>query len=348
MSRPFGFQPDRLHCWLFGPGTGELAVVYVPPKQWLVVDGCQHAGSSWAVRFFEELRAADQRLRRVAPTHLLLSHPHLDHAGGVAELIDWCTSQNHRPKLAAIPRPSNRSATLDDPMEFVASGQAQGALNAIGKWWKSDPSTRWEIHVGVRRRFGAGELTFLSPEPGTVASARAHARAGRSIDWNELASAVLITWKKTRVLLGSDLVNKCWAAAAARLPAGPVHVLKVAHHGSREAQHHDVLGRLEKVSSVLCTPFARQDLPSFDDDEGADLLLRRTRWLELTGLPHKVGQQAGVARTLARADLLAEPHGFICDDPKDFPSSWVKVVADGNGRRSVTRGPGSVRVVEQL
>ena len=343
MKARFEHQPGRLQLWLFGPGTGELVVVHVPPAGWLVVDGCAPGGESWAVRFFEHMAA--RPALRIRPTHVLLSHPHLDHAAGVTELIDWCFSQGHAPRLAAVPRPSTRRVSRDDLAKSVAAGQALAALNAIGRWWKRRPTTKWPLRAGREVRLGGGRLWFLSPEQAVVHNAEKRARQHKPVSWNELASALLLRWGRTRVVLGSDLTDNGWPAALKRTPKGELQVLKVAHHGSRGAQSPQLLARFQPTAQFMCTPFAREDLPRFADAEGAHLLLQVVPQLHLTGLPHAHDQQANRPRRFARPALAADVDDFIADDgPRGFPDSWVKLCVDANGRRTFAHGPGSVIV----
>lgn len=340
----FGFERGRLQLWLFGPSTGELVVLHVPPRSWLVVDGIAQ-GESWAVRFFEQLHS-DAPATHIGPTHILLSHPHTDHAGGLAELIDWSFARGYSPRLAAIPKPRVRRINRDDLVRSVGSGQALVALNAISRWWKERPSTRWDVVAGRDIRLRPGSFRFLSPATSVVKQAVKRAMRGGRVAWNDLATALLVRWSGSVVVLGSDLTAPQWPAALRRAPQRlQFHALKVAHHGSVGAQSPQLLARYSARAHFLCTPFAPEDLPRFEDHEGAHVLLEAVEHLHLTGLPQAAQAQASRPRRFTRADLAAGHGSEAADDgPRDFPSAWVKLTVDARGRGSFSHGPGSVIV----
>lgn len=72
-----------LYVFVAGPGIGEGVAVALPREGWLFVDGCRTLSDSFPLReLFERFRRKTDRVLGV-----ILTHPHRDHAYGVAELI---------------------------------------------------------------------------------------------------------------------------------------------------------------------------------------------------------------------------------------------------------------------
>lgn len=327
----FAPEADRLQVWLFGPGVGELVVMHVPPDGWLSVDGCAVGGAGFGLQFFEPLG--------IAPTHVLLSHPHQDHCAGVQELVEWSTRAGVStwPLLGAIPWPRSGD-DKDDGVAVVTGAQAKGALAAMSDRWKRRPECRWSPAAGQELKLGGGALKVLSPDAATLAAAQ---KAGKG-DWNKLACALEVAWQGQRLILGSDLDNAGWKVVLENVKLEANAALKVAHHGSRESQHEPLL-ELSK-GTFVATPYSRQRLPRFEDGGGAQLLLEKTSVLWLTGLPQKYDAQGGAPRTMTRGELAVPVLPAADDAPKGFPDSWVKLSLGGDGAGVVTQGPGSVAV----
>jgi glyoxylase-like metal-dependent hydrolase (beta-lactamase superfamily II) len=71
---------DELHILVFGPGTGELVAVRAPPDDWLIVDGCGVGRTKYGPALLAHYGAS--------PRLIALTHPHRDHAVGVADVVD--------------------------------------------------------------------------------------------------------------------------------------------------------------------------------------------------------------------------------------------------------------------
>jgi hypothetical protein len=125
-------------------------------------------------------------------------------------------------------------------------------------------------------------------------------------------------------------------------------VYKVAHHGSRDAQHRGVLkGAKGRKSVFIATPFASQNLPRFDTGEGMDLLLEHASVVHLTALPRGHGEQAGTPQQFTRAQLARRADDLEFDPPAPgFPDCYVALdFPPGAGSPRMDYGPGSVKVI---
>jgi competence protein ComEC len=144
---------------------------------------------------------------------VVVTHDQSDHAGGVHEL------------LGAFPVRRLLYGVLDRRM--LAEARATGAL------------TR-RLARGDELRFGRLCLDVLWPPPELLAGPHA------GEDPNSLALAMLVRWRRFRMLLTADA-----EAEATPLDPGPLDVLKVAHHGSEDAGLGALLDRTRPRLAVI-------------------------------------------------------------------------------------------------
>jgi hypothetical protein len=343
-------RPDRLTVFVFGPGTGELVAAHVPPGVWMFVDGCSAASRGYAL----------QLLDHYGPTHVglvVLTHPHLDHTRGLAELIDRATlgPPNEWPILAMAPPPLAVGAgRVSDPTAHYLGGVTEQAVAAILDRWERAPAVRWDLRPGSTRELGDAEVTSLSPDPAVRQLARASISASKRFDWNRMATVLSLEWEQHRVVFGSDLVErpgKGWTHVLRLRRDLNAHIgLKIAHHGSKEAQHKPLLVRPKKSEAERCwiaTPFASSNLPRFGKGEGVDKLLRHASAVHLTALPQKYANQGGAAGVRMRRTELAKGSKVRRDPPTTgFPDCFVAAVFErGRPTPELVHGDGSVVVI---
>jgi hypothetical protein len=240
MSLP-PLHADRLTLFVFGPGTGELVALYVPPGVWLLVDGCS-VGRSYAEALLDHY---EEQMRTPPRIGLVLwTHPHADHSGGLPELLKRVEklAEHDRPVLGFLPPttwdPRDAERETIDHAGIAIGGDVQTALTRISRIWRETPRTRWEPLEGDVKTVGNATVRALSPT-------KAVHEAGRR-DPNRLSTAVLVEWEGRRLVLGSDLVQAGWSDVfRANATIAKHDVLKIPHHGS-----HDPLGR--RIAS--CAP----------------------------------------------------------------------------------------------
>lgn len=333
--------PDSLHILVFGPGTGELVAVRAPPNDWIVVDGCGVGRTRYGTALLTHYQAV--------PKLLVLTHPHRDHAVGVADVVDMYTQGPPQgwPKLGLLwPSPRDR-VSLRDLQAYFAGGLVEDALSAIRDRWRRVPACRWDLDVGAAAKLGAATVTVISPERGPRREAmRAWAR-GETYDPNRIATALDVSWNGHHVILGSDLVEHPgdgWSSALPRCP-GVLVSTKVPHHGSSNAIH-DVW--LRGTPDLIVTPFSSANLPRFDTTAkgGVARMLRSTTTVHLTGLPRALGTQSGLAQRLTRRQLERLGGAELDPQTPGWPDCYVIVSVAANGSTRLVHGPGSVQVTE--
>jgi competence protein ComEC len=178
-------------------GTGDALILRAPGTATTVIDTGE---DPWAARRL--VRALSRRGVR-EPVHLILTHPHQDHAGGWATLARlWPVQDLRGPVLA--------DANAWAPWKPVA-GPAMDALRR-GDAWSDGPlsfSVRWP------------PKPFLLP------------------DANMLSLVLRARWKDRELWLMGDalqLQERDLMDLGDPGPAGGFHrVLKVGHHGSRSS-----------------------------------------------------------------------------------------------------------------
>ncbi|WP_157906906.1 MBL fold metallo-hydrolase [Sorangium cellulosum] len=336
--------PDHLILLAFGPGKGELILVRVPPDGWMVVDGCGAGRVDYAMKALAYYQAR--------PRIVVLTHPHDDHSRGLARVIESATPRDRKevwPRIGMVLPPgddvSGRSAG------FIA-GVTRQAIAAVEARWSASPACRWDVNAGDLELLGDATLRVLSPRSDVREKQLGLWQAREPFDRNVISTALLLTWRGRRILLGSDLVEDPgdgWSHSLVLDPElGDHDLLKVPHHGSSEALHDEVLRPRARVPVPLriFTPYSSSRLPRFSVGEGAHRVVSHGGTSYLTGLPRPHVEQSGRVEARALAELAT--HDAIAFDPMTagFPDCYVLVsIPPDGGAPRVVQGPGSVLVV---
>lgn len=316
----------------------------------MVVDGCGVGTTFYALETLRHYRAR--------PDLIVLTHPHLDHARGIAELVDEFSRSPHTagtpwPTLGVIipPTPGLPGST-QNPQEFNQRAVTLAAINTIHDRWQRVPSTRWELRPGDQRPLGQATLTVVSPEDDARHAAIEAWREKKAYDLNRASSALVLDWGNQRVVLGSDLVEvpgKGWSKALRRSTTLALHgVLKVPHHGSKGAQDKGLLKRQKQHAppAWMVTPFAPSGLPRMGNGDGMATLLKHVAQIHLTALPRGHGDQAGAPLRLRRKALVNSASITFDQKTPGFPDCYVVAELPPQGDATLHYGPGSV-VVER-
>ncbi len=154
-------DPGYLYVFAIGPGQGEAIAIALPRLGWVVMDGCraprQRSRDPFPVgRILERYWRDDDELRLV-----LLTHPHRDHAHGVADLLEERAPRHVA--LTGVDDASSVRRTLADEAalceqrrkeatkgESLVAGSVLLALRAIELWAESHPEQLLALHDGVR------------------------------------------------------------------------------------------------------------------------------------------------------------------------------------------------------
>ena len=337
------YDPSALTLWIMGPGMGELVIVRAPPGRWLVVDGCGVDRRGCAQRILDHYGAT--------PHAAVFSHPHLDHARGLEEVISKATrpEQSDWPRLGMLLPPGNRGAgDLWDRQTGHDAGVVEQVVATIVDRWRSRPACHWQLQEDQKESLGEAEMVVLSPNERVITAAQGRYRNGKTFDPNRMASAMSIRWRERTVLLGSDLPEvpgKAWSRLARQRPDIATHdVYKIAHHTSSTAIGPQVgaASGLERV--WVATPFSSSGHPRFADGAGVDLLLRSQTPLAITGLSRPHADQHGAPWHTTRSVLRDAPDIEFDVPSAGFPDCYVMVTLPEVGAPAISFGPGSIRV----
>lgn len=196
VPRPLG----QLELHMLDVGQGDALALRTPRGRWIVVD----AGRSWLGGDAGRSTVVPYlRARGGEVVAFVLSHPHMDHAGGAASVIS-----------------STHPALYLDPGFPGASGSYLESLDAARA-----AGARWErIRPGESLTVDGVLLRFLAPDS---------AWTSLLDDANLASSVVLVRYGKVSFLLTGDAEapEEEWMLAHDSLVLGAT-VLKVGHHGS--------------------------------------------------------------------------------------------------------------------
>ncbi len=150
---------------------------------------------------------------------VLLTHPQEDHFGGLIDVL-----RDYRVGVFI----SNGSMSAVKSYDSLAGAIDEKKIRAVA------------VHAGDKIRMGDSAITVLSPEPDAPASS----------DPNESAIVLEVESQEMKSIFTSDMT----AAAemkVANFIAGPMNVLKVAHHGSRYSSSEKFLAAVLPMVSII-------------------------------------------------------------------------------------------------
>lgn len=273
LSALSALDDELLYVFLAGPGKGEGILIKAPEFGWLAVDGCKAARPDQ----HSQLPLVSLLARfGAAPLQLyVLTHPHQDHTGGVAELLE-----TYSPAAIAVTGPPSPGASLFDEYERRFRGdRSEGvaqALKAILKWRQDTGHPVTHLHDGVPlASAGRVAVTARAPDPGYLLSLGSPLAPA---DLNHLSAVLEVTFGTTRIVLGGDLplFSHGWQHVLQKYPnLANHHGLKIPHHGSLGALHPPLLAHAKHLNAAwLLSPYNSSGLPRTDDDDGLDVLLQ--------------------------------------------------------------------------
>lgn len=338
---------DDILLIVLGPGFGESVLVRWPPDGWLVIDsfnrtkrGHERHPALEALKKFDAFASA-----------VVLTHPHADHTGGFASLLD-----RRKPGgLVGWWADSDTNADWFTPNAGAArrQGANEQAIAAIHRIWGEEQACRWELAGGAAPiDLDGARVEILTPLPDAVN----HNISRGQPDHNEMSTAVLLTVGGCSLLLGGDLVNRRgWDSvekAHGSLSFSKTAGFKVAHHGSEEAQHSVALGvPPPRPRVLLASPYNRgHRVPDFTDGHDVDRLLQVADRLYMSGhhgaLPASSATHEVERAAFVKAPLQLGPLEVVLDSaPQDIEDCWVSARWAQDGTlKSIDRGAGSICV----
>ena len=198
----------RLEVTFLDVGQGDGELVVLPNGEAIVIDG----GPDRSGRaLLDALRRRGIRRVRL----VVLSHPHPDHAGGLAAVLDALPVD----ELWTNGQPSNEPATRALLDAAALHGVAHTTARAL--------------------TLGGVTLEPLAPFDDTGALVPDPLASD-----NDSSLVLVLGWAGRRVLLDGDIERDAEARLVARHPM-PVDVLKVPHHGSRTSSTDALLDALQ-------------------------------------------------------------------------------------------------------
>ncbi|MEN3284960.1 MAG: hypothetical protein V7607_6100 [Solirubrobacteraceae bacterium] len=327
-----------LHLFLFGPGYGESIALRTQESGWIVVDSLQRREAGRSVNPALDLVRDDPEPLAC----LLLTHPHADHAHGMADLV--AAAMDSGGAVACVerfqatpPAWDTDPVVAEDPGAPAELGKVEAATEAIRRAWRSDRAYAWRVIAGQPEGFGDLAITPLWPTPEA-----ANAWDGRAASANEVSTPVMVEWGRMRLLLGADLPSAQWELANAQghcVPFRDHAGCKVPHHASRGA-HHEVWARGARDRAWAVTGWSgARKLPRLEPGEGAETLLGDIERLMLTALPFAADPgSSGWELTLGEALALRERGrvsagwGRADDAPHSGPlDGWLRIRFNEDG-----------------
>lgn len=284
------FDADKLGVIVFGPGRGEAIVVIFPDATIGVVDGCREPTNPLGdpVRdFIQDWHRNHPEIRNQI-RFIALTHPHDDHYGGLARLIDEYGDRVNE-IWSTLPSGGHYANAYIKCMEMMAQTDAPTPLSGLVRMHEALKKHAARVQILQRGRHDVMMLKMridgrrvrvrcVAPCHGDILlvqadlmktlheASRMKTRSRPLGDPNLTSAALVVSWGYARVLLGGDLLVQSgqyrgWEAARPSLEE-PVQVVKVAHHASAEAQDWMLWQRMKPALAIV-TPFkhAARDWP---------------------------------------------------------------------------------------
>jgi hypothetical protein len=275
--------PDELELSVFGPGYGECLVIHLGSNCWMVVDSCPgQREDSVALDYLDGLGVkVDEQVKLI-----VASHRHADHIHGLASVVRYCRSA----KFACSAALQNKEfATLllaGENAKLVEHSSATAEFAEILRELEArhkNPSyfgpDAWASEgklLRARTEECPVDVFALSPSAQTMSDAHLKlaalipsigepTRRIPAFTPNDLSVAIVLKAPGVELLLGADLeasedARRGWLAVIGS-PVGEgmsCQTYKVAHHGSNDADHDDIWGKLLAEEPIaFLTPYAR-------------------------------------------------------------------------------------------
>ena len=285
---------DVVEVSLIGPGYGESIVVHIGDGEWIIVDSCLEENSqlqSSAIAYLNKIGVDFAK----QVSHVIATHWHDDHIGGLSEVVDCCEFADFCCAMAlrreeflgfaavyaeTDPAPSARST-----QEIIKILEILEQREKKPKFLLTDTLVRKtdnNIRVFALSPSNERIASFLSrlaekiPELGATRIRMGDMRP------NDISVALLIDLGDDAILLGADLEETPgggWSAIvnnSQSIKSTKSSVYKVAHHGSKTGEFADIWEKLLiPTPFAILAPFNRGGRP-LPSEEDVKRILKRT------------------------------------------------------------------------
>lgn len=261
---------------LFGPGFGECVVLHVGKGEWVIIDSCIAESDTPAAIEYLRLIGVDCA---TAVSHLIISHADNDHIGGAARLFAVCESARLVYSAAFAER--DVSAWIAAYSDVDAS-ELSRASTEIAEIISSLPNRAHKDarHAQLDLPILQNELcrlTALSPNDARIEQfvrklvlqlpeAGLPRRRPNYPTPNQACVALLLETPFVTAILGADLEEvpgKAWSHiienSIAYGNSQPAILLKVPHHGSKNADCEGIWKRLAQPPIAILATWSPGD-----------------------------------------------------------------------------------------
>lgn len=269
-------EDDEVEITLLGPGRGECCLLHVGRGDWLIVDSCvTQAGQPAALSYLESLGVPPSAVRWVVATHW-----HDDHIRGFSQLVEECSGARVIHSAALEKDEFMMLAALNsDSLTEGSSGVKEmwkvwTHLKGSGRGTPELASSDSRVYQRPLDLTPHCEIWTLSPSSAAVTEAMVGFSAfaadtgqpKRTIPRPERNPSSVVMWVRIGeaiVLLGADLersseASRGWQAIvnSSGRPTERAHVVKIPHHGSRDAHDQSMWDELLVPNPLAgITPF---------------------------------------------------------------------------------------------
>jgi hypothetical protein len=332
-------QQDEIEVSLFGPGYGESILIHLGRDNWMVVDSCLNRERKPAALEYLKNLGIDPAS---AVKHIVATHWHDDHIGGLSEVLERCPNALFSCSDAMNAHEFATIATYLDQRGMMANSgvkQFHRILNTLAnrsvakkgvpvvklasadkRLWRCSDSEPYVSEVfslspsDAANMYARLELASLSGKYESGIKAIPPPQTP-----NHTAVALLVKAGNTSLILGADLEETTdkqvgWTAIldSTTTPKGHSSVFKVPHHGSEDSHHDRVWTELlENNSIAIITPFENGNVirPQLSDMQRIESL---TRQAYITAKP---GAKQGKVQSPVVNKAMAETVKWIREVP---------------------------------
>lgn len=318
---------ELLYLFVAGPGQGEGIAVALPGAGWLLVDGCTTSGTDRDGLPLLEIVTRWRMMQDDPVVAMVLTHPHEDHAGGFAELVE--ALKPHAIALAGglLDAAKSLRAPARSASDQRKVGAVVSALGAIQRWQEEHPGQFIALEQGKTLAVPGTSATVVAraPERDLLAQFLAEPGVEQRLrkEANHISVVLEVMYGSTRLALTGDLpryrsdkktiVPSGWdQVLGVRPELGDHHALKIPHHASAAAAHPNLMPTNSGTERAwLVTPYNSSKLPRVADMDGLPHLLTLHPSILLTGLSASKEVQAVQAEPgVVRLDQLVSRYAL--------------------------------------